>query len=392
MSFFAKWKLKIPTKWKGMRMLAKTLKRSVTFLVTTLIGVLCFSGGCTGGRFHHQYPCIPCNISHRVHKHEGTKPTQVTSQAPQSPSAPPALSGPSSFSTFSAPRPSIQEVEQKVKATCRKKFNNKDFQWCVFHLQNGTPGEWKKYAGENLTGKRVALIVHGHNTESLCNAFMNFVLGNRLGHWLGFKDRFDYGLNELVHLGRFFARDAHVPGQPGEKRFDLVLGFAYSSAYPLKVISEHFAKEAASFLGPCGSVVIFAHSMGGLMTRWALEKCGLGSKYRYLITLATPHQGVTLPFVQEIFSITPSEAISTIDMLTASPKLDEREISDFLKQLNLPSSPFSATAHYFTLVGNRFDDLTMDPPPLERPVVEPSIFNIGSIIQRIVSAHAAYHG
>jgi hypothetical protein len=281
--------------------------------------------------------------------------------------------------------PALEGTDIKVALPEVKKVPS---YWCVFHHKEGQVGEWKKYAGQDLTGKRVALIVHGHNTTSLINAIANLVLGDKLGKTLGFEDKFDYGLNELVHLGRFLS-GVSMPDDPTKKRFDYVLGFAYNTAYPLKTLADHFSNEASTFLEPCGSVVLFAHSMGGLVTRWALERRGLGAKYKYLITLASPHQGVIAPITRKVLkTVLPASSLSTLDMMTASPEKKKAKFSKFLKELNESDSPFVRTAHYFTLVGNHSKDLTRDPPPYNKPDVEDSMFNIGYLIQKAISAYA----
>lgn len=147
--------------------------------------------------------------------------------------------------------------------------------WCIFKLDPGTPGRWEKYDGEPLEGKNIAVVIHGHSTTTLINEFMQFIFGESISEYLGFQNKFEMGLKELIHLGRYLHRDAHTPANPNKPRFDLVLGFAYSSAHRLETLGNHFANEVNRFLGPSNSVVFIAHSMGGLVTRWGLKYEGL---------------------------------------------------------------------------------------------------------------------
>lgn len=71
--------------------------------------------------------------------------------------------------------------------------------------------------------------------------------------------------------------------------------------YPTHASYAYSAGELARQLSeslPSGSgrrdLTLVAHSMGGLVARYALQKLGLGERTRQLLTLATPHHGTIL--------------------------------------------------------------------------------------------------
>lgn len=260
--------------------------------------------------------------------------------------------------------------------------------WCVYQDIPWHEGYWSLYNNQPLAGKRIALVVHGHNTDSILYAFVNYgiekVLQMKIPHVSLVKPApyYWYGLDTLVNLGRFLSSDVRMPGHPDQRRYDHIIGYAYSSVGSLKEISKRFANETSSFLKDAKSVDIYAHSMGGLVTRWALEKEGLGAKYKNLITLASPHQGVPINLKAVFGQFVPTDFISTLDMTTTTTSPDDPTRSAFLKELNDPQNPYFETANYFTLVGNRFADLTNSKPPAFKPAPDSSS-NAGSIIQEM---------
>ncbi len=261
--------------------------------------------------------------------------------------------------------------------------------WCVYQDIPWHEGYWTLYNNERLTGKRVALIVHGHNLDSILYAFVNYGMLKVFHHFnvphislYKPAPHYWYGLDTLVNLGRFLSSEVRMPGHPDQRRYEQVVGYAYSSVGTLKEISKRFASEASSFLKDAKSVDIFAHSMGGLVTRWALEKEGLGAKYKNLVTLASPHQGVPVNLKAVFGHFVPDDFISTLDMTTTTTSPDDPSRSAFMKELNDPVNPYFDTANYFTLVGNRFADLTNSKPPAFKPAPNSSS-NAGSIIQKM---------
>ena len=240
-----------------------------------------------------------------------------------------------------------------------------------------------------VKGKRVALIVQGHNLTSIIDDFVDYGIYDIADEFLGrktkdleIKPNYWYGLDVLVHLGRFLSHDVRMPLDKGHPRYDVVIGYAYSSANTLHDISKTFAKEFKEFLSESKHVDLFAHSMGGLVTRWALEQEGLGEKYKNLVTFDSPHQGLAVKYKEDFESLFSKYELCTFDMVTSSPNLDDPDQSAFLKTLNEGISPYYETANYHAFVGNHYADLTYSAPPTFQPVHD-SKFNVGSLVQDI---------
>lgn len=86
-----------------------------------------------------------------------------------------------------------------------------------------------------------------------------------------------------------------------------------------KKYAEAVKKKLRSISNEHGSEVdIIAHSMGGLDSRWAIEKLGAAQYVDDLITLGTPHQGTNVAY---------------LDVLTPAGR-DMDPDSEFLTELN----------------------------------------------------------
>ena len=261
--------------------------------------------------------------------------------------------------------------------------------WCAYKYVPCSLGYWVRASKEMVDGKRVALIVHGHNTQSIIDDFYDYGVYDLSEETFGSHDRnlevspnYWYGLDTLVHLGRFLSHDVRMPGDETCPRYDVVMGYAYSSANTLLEIAKKFTSEVKEFLKDAKHVDVFAHSMGGLVARWALEKEGLGGKYKNLVTFDSPHQGIAVNSEKAYKELVTQDTICTFDMMTVTPDPDDPRQSDFLKELNSGVSPFYETANYYTLVGNDFADLTYNPLPTFVPAKD-SKFNVGSLVQDV---------
>ncbi len=275
--------------------------------------------------------------------------------------------------------------------------SGRPFNWCTYLNDPGKVGAWKVVDGDNLatetTGKRVALVVHGYNNGSLIAGFKNLAaqqLSNRdlLGtivHGVTgligedvqrkYEDltynwkqpmKETYGLGGLIHLARFLDNEVFLPGTQ-TKRYDLVIGYAYSSVARISDLGRNLADECRKVFKDAKEVNFFCHSMGGLVGRCALEKNGLLEeslpaaqagqipKYSKFISFCSPHSGVP----GRIFDISPTqESFTTRDMLTGKNPLDKR--SDFLVNLNDGDAPdaIASMADYYALAGNRYANLS----------------------------------
>lgn len=261
--------------------------------------------------------------------------------------------------------------------------------WCVYKYAPCSVGYWIPAEKEMVQGKRVALIVQGHNLTSIIDDFVDYGIYDIADEILGrktkdieIKPNYWYGLDVLVHLGRFLSHDVRMPLDKCRPRYDVVIGYAYSSANTLHHLSKTFAKEATEFLKDAKHVDFFAHSMGGLVTRWALEKEGLGEKYKNLVTFDSPHQGLAIKYKETFENLFSNNELCTFDMITVSPELNDPDQSAFLKELNEGISPYYETANYHAFVGNHYADLTYSAPPTFQPVND-SKFNVGSLVQDI---------
>lgn len=163
----------------------------------------------------------------------------------------------------------------------------------TYRLQDGGwaayDGVWKEVAGE-----RVALMVHG------------FMGGTR---------------EDLLPLAR------ELLNQPGY-RYDKVYAIEWHEGYGIERIGARLAgiiKERVS----AGQIDVFAHSMGGLVARGAIELCGAAEKVNILVTMGTPHLGHSR-----------ASLLSFLVMRSPSWAAELRDLergSGFLKKLNQPS-------------------------------------------------------
>ena len=160
--------------------------------------------------------------------------------------------------------------------------------------------------------------------------------------------------------------------------YDHVLGFEYTSGKPTieEIASVLDSQLKNNDLAKNNRIDFFAHSLGGLVSRYTLEKLGWGDQITHLITLATPHIGVPLTGKLEFFreSILPliennPERIPL--MIQMFPQLaglaevarncplssaffDEMIAgSEFFKKLNDESSLYSEKAKYQSIQGKR---------------------------------------
>ncbi len=310
-----------------------------------------------------------------------------------------------------APRMIQSGVKEAEEAQTTKPFN-----WCVYENEPGKVGKWniKPESEIDTTQKRVALLVHGHNTTSLINGFKNYahtMLNSPIGK-IGVdivglfsqskKEKVEkmtstwtepmkptFGLGSLIHLARFLYNDVYHLDNPNEKKYDIIVGYAYSSVGRLSNLASDFSHRAKELFKNASKVDIFAHSMGGLLSRAALEENDLllesskdqNPKFGNLITFGSPHMGIPARF----FNIIPSEETwSTLDMFTAFDPFKER--SEFLTKLNDASQPEESRkiANYFTLVGDKYDDY-MTGNTEDRNPPQSNTSTTGSFIQNIFS-------
>lgn len=118
---------------------------------------------------------------------------------------------------------------------------------------------------------------------------------------------------------------------------------------------------------------IVAHSMGGLVARWCIEKQGISPYVARLFTLGTPHFGVPIP--NDTSTVLGFDADTTVrnemdcfgqglsDLLRDTPG---SSIPNFQRALNDGPSQDRARIIYFTVAGNRYDNYKVGKVPIGR--------------------------
>ena len=199
-----------------------------------------------------------------------------------------------------------------------------------FYLYDSSRSDWGQViTNPTVTGKRIAVVVHG-------------IFNNH---------------TNVKDLGGFLASDIALMSNLPSDTYDQVWCYEYKWEANIADNGKLFAQQLNSKMPDAAQTDIFAHSMGGLVSRWALEKEGLGNRITRLITLGTPHEGVPLQVAQFLVWLTGQRTgvniasfIPGIDDLVAK-QFENPFAPSFLKQLNSNSSPYRASAQYFTLAG-----------------------------------------
>jgi pimeloyl-ACP methyl ester carboxylesterase len=198
---------------------------------------------------------------------------------------------------------------------------------------NRATGEWGPISpGFNPRGKRLALLVHG-------------LMGS------------------LADFAALAPRLASLNGG-GIPFYDCIIGFQYSSTAPLAEIGDAMVAMVAPNIASAASVDLIAHSMGNLVSRWAMEQGSegltLGGVTRYL-SLGGPHDGVPFgskyfyEFLQLAEYIYPGCEPCLLDLLTDGY---QGEPSRFLAALD-DGSPNPNGTRYYSLAGDDWFDYSL---------------------------------
>lgn len=185
---------------------------------------------------------------------------------------------------------------------------------------------------DTMGGKRIALVVHGIFSDHMAMQELgSYLSGNDGGH-IKYDETWCYEYNFGAHIsdnGRLLAQKLNAEIAAGAKSVDII-----------------------------------AHSMGGLVSRWALEKEGLGMVVNRLITLDTPHEGTPVLLLQfltyalsKALRIDIASIIPGINDLGAAISLGSLQQHTVLTDLNDGDSRYKDTADYYTSAGKKYENL-----------------------------------
>jgi pimeloyl-ACP methyl ester carboxylesterase len=142
---------------------------------------------------------------------------------------------------------------------------------------------------------------------------------------------------EMVNAARVLA---------GLDFYDRILVYAYPWQNSILSNGDAFALRLAN-VDDTVKVDVFAHSMGGLVTRQALRRDGGKHGIGALMTLGTPHRGVPIParLLPSVFKVTKSQAPGITDLVAGSKIITE-----------LNSVVMPAKFPRFVYIGRRHDN------------------------------------
>ena len=207
------------------------------------------------------------------------------------------------------------------------------------NLKHYVLGLWSSYdAGrDRWANKRVALVLHGMR-------------------------------NSLDDMGDIAEYLASLREQNRRPHYDEVWGFDYGWSDNIASNAVRLAKVLKEVASKATEVDVYGHSMGGLVSRWAIEKEGAGDYVTRLITMGTPSLGVPQAALTALVFTSPLVGSAAyLNGLTWTPGiLDLRSDSLFMRQLNDGSTPPSAMkVPYVVLAGN---DAAYLPAAIQRPI------------------------
>lgn len=187
--------------------------------------------------------------------------------------------------------------------------------------------------------KRIALIVHGIMSDRKSMSQLALFLDN------SFSTPLDLSLKDN-----------------SEPVYQEVWCYEYNWKARIEESAKLLADKLKLISNDIPNIDIFAHSMGGLVCRWALEHEGLGGTIRRLITLSTPHDGVPLQVIQFLLWLLANKTgVDVAGYIPGVNDLVSKSIENplspsFLKKLNNDNSKFKDKADYYTLAGVFYDD------------------------------------
>lgn len=172
----------------------------------------------------------------------------------------------------------------------------------------------------------------------------------------------DSSLSDLTSLGAFLA--SVKANGTSNRYYDAIIGFQYTSNAPIAEIGTALADMLKPYVSAAREVDLYAHSMGNLVSRYAMETTSLqnriGSYIKHFVGLGGPHTGVpfaNIPSFQTLIYIFGGDSYYPLRDLVTYGK-DGQPLTDFLTNLNTnQNGPDYEFAQYFTLSGSDYADL-----------------------------------
>ena len=183
-----------------------------------------------------------------------------------------------------------------------------------------------------LEGKRIALVVPGT--------------------WSGVSEN-PSKFTDQLHEANFLANVGFADDSDPTPYFDVVLGITYQTTDVSPDINgQALADKIKPLIAQGAKFYLFAHSQGGLVSRWAIEKGG-AKDVVMLTMLGTPNAGI--PFAG-LYTVA-----ATMWTPPWAPALQAMGInwwpyystSDFLQKLN--NTPTPGNSHYYVIAGDSTD-------------------------------------
>jgi pimeloyl-ACP methyl ester carboxylesterase len=129
--------------------------------------------------------------------------------------------------------------------------------------------------------------------------------------------------------------------------FNHVVAIKYNTLANPSETGELFASRLKQLMAQGAQLYLFAHSQGGLVSRWAIEKGG-ARNVRMLVMMGTPNEGI--PSVSIEIIARHSNGRFNDPAMVAMSNYHDGTYSQFLHNLN--DSPTPGNAAYFTVTGD----------------------------------------
>ncbi|MHB9130432.1 MAG: VWA domain-containing protein [Armatimonadota bacterium] len=231
------------------------------------------------------------------------------------------------------------DANDKIKYPESSKEGSKEYEYKISQMHNS----WIPITPDSSLwqGSHIALLVHGFplQTEGVCRA-------------------------DLLKLAAHLSNDIYDDSNKAFLRYDAVYAVEYPLNSHIDETGAAVAQIIASHCSPGMRIDIFAHSMGGLVARSAIEgpfpiNRPTAEKYvAHLVTLGSPHKGHPWagdgnnPWLIKKFQPALAQAEfydEVLDMEMGKPVSDGSRYSEFLQNLN---NRHKTLVRYYSIYGN----------------------------------------